>query len=245
MDLVEVTSYALVLSPLIALLGLGLKMVLTSLSKDPLVQAFLNTTLVALESTEIVWKPVVNGILVPASLYVLSGLKPIAKSLLRISVMAFQQTLSLLRTLRAAGLDLGVALRQMSASLIEFTSALGSIVKVIGKGVYYLVTGLGSALAAVEKSLTVVQQALFNPEAVSWEDLTSVLIPLGVMLTLLILTFWSTRPVRPARPGKGVKTLSSPRRSNRIARRKAMLLSGESSPLFSPCKEASATPSNL
>lgn len=245
MDLVETTSYLLALSPLFAIVAVAFTMLWTSLMKEPLVQMAVNATLVVLETTEIVWKPVLSGILgvtLPIGMLAVALLKPLVKGLLRIVSVLGPHILSLARTLRSVGIDLGFALKQMVTTLIEFASSLAIVMKAIGKGIYYAMTGLSTVITSVDRSLTVAKQLVFSPSSVTWDDLTTALLPFGVTLLIVLITIWRTRPARPSGKTSGPK---APRRSDRIARKRAMLLSGDLTPLLSPCQKAPAASPNL
>ena len=95
-------------------------------------------------------------------------------------------------------------------------------------------------LTTLDRSLTVLKQVIFSPGTVSWNDVTTALLPLGLTVALLCFVIWSTRPTRPIQ-----QKMKTPRRSDRIARKRAMLLSRDLYPLASSCEKASATPPNL
>ena len=235
MDLVLNTmSHLTTIGSVVAFVALVVQVFWTSLSKDPLLGPILNTTLVALESTKDVWKPILAGALVLV--------KPIVRALVLLIREGFRFALQAIRMLRAAGVDVSAALRQFAVTLSDFGSSVVIVARAVGKGLFYAFKGLSIVLSSVESVVTTVHRILFTSHKVTWEDLTMIAFPLGVVLGLLLITIWRSRPTR-VKDSFSESTV--PRRSSRLARKRAMLLSADLQTSVPSCAEPTPMPPNL
>lgn len=234
MDLVvNSMSSLMTYGSIVAVLAMVVQVFWSSLSKDPLLGPLLNTTLVALESTKGVWVPILNGALVLV--------KPIVRALLVVLREGIRYAVEAIRRLRAAGLDVSVALRQLALTLSEFGSSLLIVGRTLGKGLFYAFKGLSIVLSSVESVATTGYRILFSSHKVTWEDLTTIAFPLGVMVGLILVAIWRSRTRRPQ------KTVipQLPRRSSRLERKRAMLLSADLASMLPPCTKPTLTAPNL
>ena len=230
MDLVLNSVSSLVTyGSIVALVAMVVQTFWSSLSKDPFLGPILNTTLVALESTKGVWMPILGGALALA--------KPFFKGLVLMIQSGIRLALQMVRMLRNAGMDVSVALRQFATTLSEFGSSVLVVGRTLGKGLFYAFKGLSLVLSSVESAVVTTHRVLFSSHQATWEDLVTIAIPLGVVLGLILITIWRSAPKRT--PTKE----ASPRRSSRLARKRAMLLSADLS--LSPCAKPTLTAPNL
>jgi len=244
MDLVVHTlSSVMTYGSIVALVAMVVQIFWDTLSKDPLLGPILNTTLVALESTKGVWMPIVSGalgVLIPVSQFLLVTLKPFVKGLVHGIREGLRLSLQTIYMLRRAGLDVSAALRQLAVTLSEFGSSVLIVGRTLSKALFYSLKGLSVVLSSVESALTATHRVLFSSHEVTWEDLVNIAIPLGIVMSLILIAMWRSAPRRQAERKAFV-----PRRSSRLERKRAMLMSADLQSVLPSCAEPTLPSPNL
>lgn len=242
MDLIPSFSVFNVLAsiPLVMMLVSVFKPITLAVMTNPLTRAVLNTTLVVLESTELVWRPVLNmALMIIKPIYkTLVALLPQIKTVL---VTTVNVTMTLVKNIQAMGMSVSQAISSALENMGEFGDALVIVARTFTKAVFYTVRMLSSILGAFEDVFNFGKKALFDPTRLTLNDLYNVMLPFVVVSCCIGLALWMKRsPVETKRIPP-----YQPRRSSRIARKRAMLLADDLSGSLPPCKKSSATSSNL
>lgn len=234
--------------------------------KIPLVQSIVNTTLVVLETTEGVWRPVLNIsalVVMPIVSTALVLLKPIGPlalvlgdSIVRgLIVIGYVTTLVLrevygyvresIRMLQKNGVSLQLAVTNAFTNLKDLTLSLGTIVRAAGYFVTRIVHAASFVVESFERVGSFTYNIIFEAHKVTWSDVTDVATPFLVVsciLMYLMLRAGLFRFSRAAPAPADTKTMfdiNPPRRSSRLARKRAMLLSDDlGSSLSLSCNKA-------
>jgi hypothetical protein len=208
-------------------------------SENPVIQSLVNTTLVVLKATEVVWRPALK--------FALDLLKPLAKALIRYwphmksSVMyAMNTTLTALRTVQGMGISLSNAFPAVLEALKDISKSLIILTRALAHFVYYLVRGATLIVSSVESVFGFGKRLLFEAHLITMRDLSNAMLPLVIVTSLLCMMYW----LRKGPPEKSVKEYQ-PRRSSRLARKRAMLCMSDMSDPFPSCKKPSTTSSYL
>jgi hypothetical protein len=226
--------------PLVMMFVSVFKPIAQSIITNPLTRAVLNTTLVVLESTEVVWRPLLN--------LTLMVIKPIYKTLVAllpqikaVIVSTVNMTIALVKNMQAMGLSISQAVSATLERMGEFGDALVILARTFTKAVFYTVRMLSSILGAFEEVFNFGKKAFFDPAHITMNDLYNVMLPFIVVSCCIGLVLWVKRA------SVGVKSVPvyQPRRSSRLARKRAMLLADNLSDSLPPCKKTSATSADL
>ena len=214
----EAFPYLLALSPLIVGVVALVNSLLQKVVENPIVGPIVNTTLVVLETTKAVWKPVLST--------VLTLVKPIVRVLVLIAKNAWLMALSLRDSFLSAVTWVKANGGDFTHVLGEFARSMYIIGKALGKGMYYLSKGLSLVIDSFEKSNAFFRGVLDNPSSFTWDTLQENAIPLLVSASFLALVVWCVVPAPPPRQEEDVKkTEKSGRMETRAARRRAFLSS--------------------
>ena len=237
----------------------------------PVVQTLVNTTLVALEATEDVWKPVLNATavvlrpLATVSLTVLNSMGPYALVVLDqvakgLVILGYATTLVLLdiargirkafQMLQGTGISIQtavgnalVALKDLATSMVTLTKAAGYIASRVLYTASYVINSF-------EKVSTFLYNVVFEAHKVTWDDLYNVSIPFAVVGCILayclMRTYRSFACFRPSvSDTKSMFDIAVPRRSSRLARKRAMLYSEGFGFDSASCKKTASCSTNL
>jgi hypothetical protein len=220
---------------------------------NPLVQTVVNTTLVVLQNTELVWKPVLNASLViikPIAAFALQVLKPfgplalvladnVVKGMVILGFMTTRLVLSTVRTIHSFVTymqSLGVNATHAIQSFVQGTTILAvSLVKIIhwvGYVLFQLVHGVSFLLESCEQVGTFLHRVVFESHKVTWNDVYNISIPFVVVAAMMGLIVWRSGALqrKPQALNKKIDDeCNMPRRSSRIARKRAMMLCSDSS----------------
>ena len=214
----EAFPYLLALSPLIVGVVALVNSLLQKVVENPIVGPIVNTTLVVLETTKAVWKPVLST--------VLTLVKPIVRVLVLIAKNAWLMALSLRDSFLSAVTWVKANGGDVTHVVGEFARSMYIIGKALGKGMYYLSKGLSLVIDSFEKSNAFFRGVLDNPSSFTWDTLQENAIPLLVSASFLALVVWCVVPAPPPRQEEDVKkTEKSGRMETRAARRRAFLSS--------------------
>lgn len=242
---------------------------------SPTLQAFGNNTLVFLKNTEVVWKPVVDTSLVvlrPISAFALTILKPFGPFALAIAdsavrgmvitgILITRAVLTLVRSIqqfmnftKTMGVDFAHSLQAVATVLKDFTFSFAKIVNWAGYFFFQSVKGVSFVLDSFDQCGQFFYRILFEAHKLTWNDVYNISIPLVVVTSVLGLLIWrfsnkfASKPV--ALSKKFDDECSIPRRSSRLARKRAMLICKDldssmlTTSMFAS-KESSSRPSNL
>jgi hypothetical protein len=226
----------------------------------PLVLAFerwmnvpiVNTTLVFFEKNKDVFIPISDlGKQLAFAMYstAIAILKPAVKALVVILrflkpyvLFAANMTRTTLRQVQEAGLSFSLAVKSMSEKLWDFGSSLAVVVKGLAQVLASMMKGLSLVFNSFENVSSVGYRILFHTNQVTWNEVSSAFIPLVVVTAVLAFLYWmkrdKTTPV--AQQATGI-----PRRSSRLARKRALFSCGDFSVSAFPSEKPSATPTNL
>lgn len=252
MELVSSVSFSELL--LVSTFGMMLGGILTSFfqwTENPIVQTILNATSVVLKNTEVVWKPVADF-----ALTVLKPLGPLAilaiKTLIGALLFVGQTVSHAFQTVVNFGESLGLNMTQTGKALLygarDFASSLYTVVKALA----YLVANTLSSVSYVIDSFEMVglyiRRLLFEPHLVTWQETLDIAVPFAVVACLMTFVFWRAynKFVKPSAPWKkDDDEYSIPRRSSRIARKRAMMMCYDVSDTTLARKKTSARAANL
>jgi hypothetical protein len=230
---------------------------------NPLVQTVVNTTLVVLQNTELVWKPVLNASLVvikPIIAFALMILKPfgplalvLADNLVRgmviVGFITARLVLSTVRTIhsfitymQSLGVNATVAIQSFVQGTTILAVSLAKIVHWVGYVLYEVVYGVGFLLESWEQVGTFLHRVIFEGHKITWNDVYNMSIPFAVVAAMMGLIAWRSGVMR-RKPQALNKKIDDecimPRRSSRIARKRAMMLCSDST--FASEKPSSRT----
>ncbi len=223
-------------------------------SASPLAQSILNTTLVVLETTEVVWRPIVN-----ASLIVLKPFGPLALVLADSIVKAMvifgyitamvivefiQMFRQCIRILQSAGMSVSTAVQNAYEVTKDFAFSLATLAKAFTYLTIRLVNTASYIVTSFEKVGDFLYTLVFEAHKVTWDDVYSISLPFLVVASIVGYVAWrSSSSCRRANVcEKKCEDIAVPRRSSRLARKRAMLLSSDVSPILASCKATPRTP---
>ena len=230
---------------------------------NPLVLTAVNTTLVVLQKTELVWKPFLDASLVimkPIATFALQVLKPfgplaliVADNIVRgLVILGFMTTHLVLYTvstlhtfvnyMQSLGMNTTLALQSFVQGTTSLAVSLAKIFHWIGYVLYEVVYGAGFVIDSCEQVGLFLRRIVFEGHAVTWNDIYNISIPFVVVAVMVGFVLWRSgilqrKPYAPEK--KNDDECIIPRRSSRIARKRAMLLCSDAS--FASEKPSSRT----
>jgi len=211
-----------------------------SLIANPIVAAAVNTTLVVLKNTELVWRPALE--------FAIAIIKPIIKALMNLSphvkslvILVFNQTVQAFRTAQKMGMSLMNALSNFVDGLGELGTSLIVMTRGLGNVGYYLIRTVGGIVGSFDSVFMFSKRLLFEAHLITADDVYNVAMPFFVVASVILALLWLRKG---SSPQKSIETFQ-PRRSSRIARKRAMLYAADVSDALSSCKKSSVTSSNL
>jgi hypothetical protein len=238
MDLIAPTTIlqTLMAIPLVMTLIPVLVSVIQALLANPVVRAFVNTTLVALETTKGVWQPITSA--------AVAVIRQVYRFLVAITPTLVNATTDMIRKAQSLGISLSAALNALMERLGEVGSAIVVIARAISKVTVVVLNSLSLVVTSAEEVFEFSKRVIFAPSTITWEDLTSIAIPFAVCMGILTLLYYRYRSSRQAACIPCEKPV--PRRSSRLARKRAMMMCADMSDTLLPRKKlAATTPSNL
>ena len=231
LSLFEIMAYA----PLLMLVS----STLFAFSENPVIKSFVNTTLVALKATEVVWRPALQ--------FAVSILKPLVKALIQLAPYvrsairyAVNVTVTALRSAQSMGVSLTNAFPAVVQAFKDIGESLIILARGLGQFSYYLLRGTSLIVGSVESVFVFGKRLLFEAHLITMADLYNVMLPFVIVTGLLSAMYW----FRKSPSEKSVQAFQ-PRRSSRIARKRAMMCMSDISDAFPASKKASATSTNL
>lgn len=241
MDLIPSLSFfqALAAIPLVMTL---VPIVLSALFKfveHPFVKPIINTTLVVLKNTEVVWRPAINFAIMLSKpiLKAIALILPIVKSIV---VYVVNVTVSAFRTAQSMGMSMANTFPVVAQGLKDIGESLVVLARGLGKLSYYVLRGVSLIVGSVESVFVFFKRVLFEAHLLTMADVYAVMMPFAIVLSLVAVLYWFRKS-----PSQPCNQTFQPRRSARIARKRAMLCSADLSDAFLPSKKSSATSTNL
>jgi hypothetical protein len=225
--------------PLVMVLGPFLVSALQSILSNPLVSSAMNTISVVLNTTEIVWRPAWNASVILGK-QILNGLTYLAPLVKAFLVSGANATLTLFRNAQAMGVSFTTAFPMVMLRIKELGEALLVIGRSLGLAMYYVTKGLALVLGSVEKVFLFGKQLLFEAHLMTADDVYNVMLPLAIVLATTALVYSFRKTPQPSQ----LQTFQ-PRRSSRLARKRAFLYAQDASDALPACKKVSFTSSNL
>jgi hypothetical protein len=249
-DLVAGVSLSMLIGVIGTALVANFQQVWALWASNPIVQTLVNTTLVVLENTEVVWKPALNASLVvikPIAAFALMVLKPfgplalvLADNLVKglvvlgfvtahVVILVASTIRSFLQFVQSTGLNVSSAFQSFAEGTKDFVLSLATVVKALGKVTVSLVHITGFIVGSFERVGSFLYQFLFAPTSVTWNDFVNLSIPFAVVLSVVSLLVWRSTSKNTVPQKKIDEECVMPRRSSRIARKRAMMLCSDSS----------------
>lgn len=240
MDLIPSLSFFELLAaiPLVITVGPFIFAAVVKFMEHPLVQPILNTTLVILKTTEVVWRPAVDFavVLLKPVLKALVRLAPIAKDLV---VFAINTTVTAFRTAQKMGMSFASAFPAIAQGMKDVGEALITLVRGIGNMMYYFLRATSLIVGSVESVFVFGKRLVFEAHLLTVNDVYNVALPFLIVTSLIATLYWFRKA-----PQKSVQVFQ-PRRSSRLARKRAMMYASDISDALSSCKKSSTTATNL
>jgi hypothetical protein len=200
----------------------------TFFANNPVAQAFLNSTLVVLKNTEVVWRPVVNVSLVvlkPVLKFALMVFIQASKAISVVILSALQIGQVCFNTLQAMGGNLTQAAQNLFVGTKDFLGSLATVMKGIGYVFLEMVHWGSFVIRSFEQTGLFLRRFLFEGHRVTLDDLYNISVPFLVVGSILAFFYWRTfrTCVKPSAPEKKNDDIVVPRRSSRLARKRAMM----------------------
>ena len=201
---------------------------LKAILENPLVSSAINSISVMLNNTEMVWRPAFQQGFKVLKLVVFTG---------------FNLTMSAIQTVQQMGVSLTTAFPSILVRLGEVGEALVVVARALGNVLYYGIRALSLVVGSAEKVFVFGKHLLFEAHLLSFDDFMNITFPFFVVLSTVAFLYWLRKTPQPS----AVKNAEpfQPRRSSRLARKRAMLYASDMSDALSPCKKPSATATNL
>ncbi len=229
---------------------------LNAFQANPVSQAIINTTLVILKTTEVVWRPVLN-----ASLTLMKPLGPLAlvvgKQTLKVMIALGYLTFVVIaeaiefarycfRTIQAAGMNVSMALGNAFEVSKDFVYSLGTLMKAFTYFTIRLVNTASYIVTSFEKVSDFLYNLVFNAHKLTWDDVYAISLPFLVVTAIVGYVLWRTTAScrKQVTHEKKCEEIVVPRRSSRLARKRAMLYAADLSPVLARC-ETTTSPANL
>lgn len=252
MELVSSISLSELL--LVSTFGVALGSFLTTFSQwteHPFAQAVLNATSMVLKNTEVVWKPALN-----ASLAVLRPLGPLAlvaiKTVVTALIVVGQTVSTAVQAVFTFGESLGLNMTQTGKALLFGARDFAASLITVTKALAYLVANTLSTVSYVIDSFEMVgiytRRLVFETHLVTWQETMDIALPFAIVGCLMSFVFWRayTKFVKPSAPWKkNDDEYTVPRRSSRIARKRAMMMCYDVSDTALARKKSSTRAANL
>jgi hypothetical protein len=209
---------------------------------NPEFQAVVNTTLVLLQNTEVVWRPVLTISLVlakPVLELALALLKPILHALIlvapvvkNLALQAVNLTANIMSILHEFAMDMQLSISNLVISLQSFGGAMFTITKAFSNILYYSIQSISYVVSSFESVGEFAYRVLFETRTVSWSDVESITAPFLVVASILGYVAWSSytnsQKYKYTSPQNEICDYTVyPRRSSRIARKRALMLLNE------------------
>jgi hypothetical protein len=210
---------------------------------NPVAHAFLNNTLVVLKSTEVVWRPAINASLVvlkPIVQLALMLFIQVSRALVLFLFTAAETGKICLQYIQSVSANLTLAAQGLYESTKDFFGSLATVLKGLGYLFAEMVHWASFVIGSFEQTATFFRRVLMEGHKVSWEDIYNVSVPFFVVASIFAFISWRAykkfaKPVEKKEP-------KAPRRSSRLARKRALLYCADLPSASLSRKEASFAP---
>lgn len=216
-------------------------------SSHPLLEAVANTTLVFLENTKEVWKPVVDFSLVflkPFAPLVILVLDVAVKAMVVFGFMTVNAVRKVtsyanytLALIKESGMSVGTAINNAVENVKDVIVSLGSLSKALASLTVRLIKTASFIVNSFDQVSDFLYRFLYETSTVTWQDMVDVALPFFVVSCILGLVVWRfsrlfvtakapvvdcEEPCKPFTPRRSQRLLEQ---SNRLARKRAMMSS--------------------
>ncbi len=236
-------------------------MILSAYKSSPVVQTVVNTTLAVLETTEVVWRPVVNASLIllkPIGAFALQVLKPfgplalvVVNSAVKalvvfgyVTTMTIMEGIYFLRycfvTIQNAGMSVSLAISNAFHVTKDFAFSLATLMKAFTYFLIRIVNTASYIVSSFEQVGDFLYTLVFSAHKITWQDVYTVSIPFVIVGSIVGYIAWRASSSCRRSSSDKVETLDDntflvPRRSARLLRKRAMMLADDLSSAMSPC----------
>ena len=232
MDLIPAFTLFNVLAsiPLVMMLVPLIKSALEILMANPLARAVFNTTLVVLESTELVWRPALKlSLAVIKTFY--NALVLVLPQVKALVLNFINTTMAGIKKMQEMGVNVSQTLGAVLDRMGEFGDALIVLARGLTKLTFYLVRMMGSVVSAFEDVFAFGKKMMFEPNVLTMNDLYNIILPICIVASCISFLLWLKSSPKSS---KSV-AVYQPRRSSRIARKRAMILTQDLSESLPAC----------
>ncbi len=218
--------------------------------ENPTIQSILNTTSVVLKNTEVVWRPAFN-----LALSVLKPLMPfvllVGKTAVKALILAAQFINTAFVAFNEFTQSLGLNITQTGRMLVYGAKDLLSSLYTVTKAFAFLITNTLSGVSYVIDSFEMVgvfvRKLFFESHLVTWQDVMDIALPFAIVSLLMSIVAYRAYSKFVRKPSWRTleRDIEFPRRSSRLARKRAMLMCYDTSDLTLARQKASAKAANL
>ena len=228
----------------------------------PFVEAFVNTTLVFLKDTEVVWKPVVDASLVvlkPMLDYALSVVQPfgpmavavldsVVRGMVLFGFLLVKTVFTVTEFVVNVGSNVTTSLQSFAVVTRDFASSLYTVMKGFTYLFVNVIQGFSYVIDSCEMVGLFLRRTLIEGQAVTWNDIYEIAVPFVVVALMMSFVAWRTYSNFVKSETTYKKTdedVEYPRRSSRLARKRAMMYCSDASSSSLTSKKSSLSTTNL
>lgn len=184
----------------VMMFGLVSTAIMQLFTSNPLLHAFMNTTLVFLENTQAVWKPVVEF-----SLVVLKPFGPLATLVLDNAVKAMvvlgymtvvtvrkavTYANSTLNLVKESGMSLSTALTNAALNIKDVVVSLGTLTNAVLSLTSRMIRTASYIVNSFEHVSDFLYRSVFETQTITWQDMVDVALPSLVVFFIASLLVW-------------------------------------------------------
>jgi hypothetical protein len=231
----------------VAIVAMGVASLLQYFFAIPVVQAIVNTTSVFLNNTQLVWRPAYDAslaVLQPfsKSLRIMTPITDMALIVLEVGVRSMiifgyytvltmrsfsEYAFHFINMTKEAGISLGTALQNTFEATKDFTGAVVTVVRGFGYVTFKTIQGAGYIMNSFEEVSNFMYRFFFETSDITWEDVYNISFPFLIVGSILGYFAWRSYNVlvKPHvyEPKVYNDECEKPRRSSRLARKRAMV----------------------
>lgn len=190
---VQTLSYGMVLSAIAASM-------MKLFYSNPITAALVNTTLVVLENTKVVWKPIVNvGLILvnPIAPLIVFTLDTAVKVMIvfgYVTVLTVKKAATYINmtvmTIQQSGLGVGNAISNAVVTVKDVVVSFGTIMKALGSITVNIIKATSFVIQSFEHVSDFLYRSVFETRTITWNDMVNVAVPAFVVASILTLIFW-------------------------------------------------------
>ena len=182
------------------MLGLVSTAIMKIFASNPFAQALFNTTLVFLENTKVVWKPVVDF-----SLVVLKPFGPITTIVLDntikgmvllgyMTVVTVRKVVSYANTtlilVKESGISVGTAVTNAVTNIKDIVVSIGTLTNALASLTVRMIKTASYIVNSFERVSDFFYRSIFERQSVSWEQMVDLVLPFLVVVSIVSLLAW-------------------------------------------------------